>query len=233
MKPFLTATWSHLLNLTYRVPPALLQSHVPKGTSLEVQDGSAFVSLVAFDFLDTRVRGIRIPFHVNFPEINLRYYLRQGEQRGVAFLKEYVPRHAIAWVARGLYNEPYRATPMKSSVAVSEEDFSIRHTFRYQKVRNELVAHAGNTLSVPGPDSLIHFFKEHEWGYGTDHKGRTLCYQVKHPVWEVFDLRSWELAVDFGVLYGPEWAFLSEEEPYCACLAKGSRIEVYPPFLLT
>jgi uncharacterized protein len=210
MKPFLTATWSHLLNLTYRVPPALLQPHVPAGTTLEVQEGSAFVSLVAFDFLDTRVRGIKIPFHVDFPEINLRFYLRQGEQRGVAFLKELVPRPAIAWVARGLYNEPYEAARMISSLESSADGFTLRHAFRYRRRPYLIQAQAADSLSVPDAESIIHFFKEHEWGYGVDRKGRTLCYQVKHPVWEVFDLRS-----------------------FCACLAKGSKIEVYPPFLLT
>lgn len=233
MKPFLTATWSHLLNLTYAAPPELLLPHVPAGTTLEVQNGSAFVSLVAFDFLDTRVRGLRIPFHVNFPEINLRYYLRQGDRRGVAFLKELVPRHAIAWVARGLYNEPYEAAPMRSSIELAEDAFVLRHAFRYRKARHEIVARAAASLSVPDPGSQTHFFKEHEWGYGVDRKGRTLCYQVKHPVWEVYDLKSWELSVDFGAVYGAQWAFLAEAEPCCACLAKGSCIEVYPPFVLT
>ena len=233
MKPFLTATWSHLLNLTYEAPRDLLMRYVPAGTTLEVQNGRAFVSLVAFDFLDTRVRGLRIPFHVNFPEINLRYYLRQGDRRGVAFLKELVPRPAIAWVARGLYNEPYEATPMRSSIEPAEDAFLLRHAFRYRKARYEIRAQATDSLSVPEAGSQVHFFKEHEWGYGADRKGRTLCYQVKHPVWEVYGLQSWELSVDFGAVYGAPWAFLAGETPCCACLAKGSRIEVYPPFVLT
>ncbi len=233
MKPFLTATWSHLLNLTYEAPPELLLPHVPTGTTLEVQNGRAFVSLVAFDFLHTRVRGLRIPFHINFPEINLRYYLRQGDRRGVAFLKELVPRPAIAWVARGLYNEPYEAAPMQSSIELAADTFVLRHTFRYRKARHEILARATDSLSVPDAGSQVHFFKEHEWGYGTDRKGRTLCYQVKHPVWEVYDLQSWELSLDFGAVYGAQWAFLAAAKPCCACLAKGSRIEVYPPFVLT
>lgn len=233
MKPFLTARWSHLLNLTYRVPPDLLLSQVPAGTKLDIQGGSAFVSIVAFDFLKTRVKGIPIPFHINFPEINLRYYLHCGDKRGVAFLKELVPRSAIAWVARNQYNEPYESTPMTSRIQSQAKDrFSLQHDFKYGGSRHQISAEAGNRTSRPAADSIEHYFKEHEWGYGTDRKGRTLCYQVKHPVWEVFDLHGWELNMDIGKVYGPEWAFLNEEDPYCVCLAKGSKIEVYAPFLL-
>ena len=105
---FLTATWARLLNLTYGVDPKLLEPHVPPGVDLDVIDGQAFVSLVAFDFLDTKVKGIKLPFHVNFPEINLRYYLKYKGKTGVAFIKEFVPKFCIAFVADKIYNEPYR-----------------------------------------------------------------------------------------------------------------------------
>ena len=89
MKPFLTAEWKHLLNVTYRVPPELLIDKVPPGVELDIQDGTAFASVVAFDFLNTRVRGLTIPFHVNFPEINLRFYIKHQGKRGVMFWKEF------------------------------------------------------------------------------------------------------------------------------------------------
>ena len=42
-------------------------------------------------FLNTRVLGIQVPFHVNFEEVNLRFYVRyqdEGEwKRGVVLLK--------------------------------------------------------------------------------------------------------------------------------------------------
>ncbi len=48
-KPFLTAHWKNLLNLTYEVPPQLLESECPTGGELEVQEGKSFVSVVGFD----------------------------------------------------------------------------------------------------------------------------------------------------------------------------------------
>src|SRR3954469_20731239 len=110
--PFLTARWSNLCLLTYAVPPALLEPRLPPGLDLDLRDGQAFVSLVAFDFLDTRVLGVPWPGFRNFPEINLRFYARRGDERGVVFVREWVPQRLVAWLARTLYNEPYAAAAM-------------------------------------------------------------------------------------------------------------------------
>jgi uncharacterized protein YqjF (DUF2071 family) len=76
MKPdsarvFLTAEWRHLAMLNYIIDPALLKPLVPAGTELDFWGGQTYVSMVGFLFLNTRVRGIPIPFHRNFEEINL------------------------------------------------------------------------------------------------------------------------------------------------------------------
>src|SRR4051812_21173831 len=102
--PFLTAEWRNLFLATYAVPPPLLEPHLARGLSLDLRDGQAFVSLVAFEFLHTRVLGVPWPGYRNFGELNLRYYVRHVgkdgvEQRGVSFLREFVPRRLIAWLA--------------------------------------------------------------------------------------------------------------------------------------
>src|SRR6516225_5763311 len=111
-RPFLTARWTNLVLATYAVPPELLRPRLPLGLDLDLREGQAFVSLVAFDFRDTRVLGVPWPGYRNFPEINLRFYVRRGDERGVVFLREFVPKRLVAWLARLLYNEPYLAAPM-------------------------------------------------------------------------------------------------------------------------
>src|ERR1700759_5170164 len=122
---FLTAQWRHLCLITYAVDPARLLPYLPPGLELDTVDGEAFVSLVAFDFLDTRVLGIPWPGYRNFPEVNLRFYVRRGEERGVVFVRELVPARLIAWLARWLYNEPYAAIPMTSRADETDDSFSI------------------------------------------------------------------------------------------------------------
>src|SRR3989442_9486339 len=115
-RPFLTARWSKLAILTWEAPPALLEPHLPAGLELDRRDGAAFASLVAFDFLDTRVLGIPWPGFTRFPEVNLRFYVRRGERRGVVFIREFVPQAIVAWLARALYHEPYLGAPLERSV---------------------------------------------------------------------------------------------------------------------
>lgn len=225
---FLSARWANLFNLTYRVPPELLLPHVPQGTQLDIHGGCAFVSVVAFDFLETRVLGVPWPGYRNFPELNLRYYLKYGNQRGVAFLQEYVPRRLIAKTARALYNEPYDYAPMRSHV--SEDDATYSYELSLERGGR---THTLRVTTLPGAytpahDTLAHYFKEHQWGFGETRSGRTLCYRVEHEVWDVQDVQAYSLDLDFGLLYGPQWAFLNDEEPFCRVFAMGSPVKVFP-----
>ena len=122
---FLTAEWRRLVFLNYRIDPAVLQPFVPAHTELDIWNGTCYVSLVGFMFLDTRVKGIQIPFHVDFEEINLRFYVRRndpalGPKRGVVFVSEIVPKPAIAWVANGIYKEHYSWRPCGMNVRKRE-----------------------------------------------------------------------------------------------------------------
>src|SRR5271154_3596191 len=114
---FLTAEWRWLLMLNYAIDPAVLRPLVPAGVELDLWQGDALVSMVGFLFLGTRVLGVPVLWHRDFEEVNLRFYVRretpEGWRRGVTFVREIVPRLAIAVLARVLYNEPYVACPMR------------------------------------------------------------------------------------------------------------------------
>ena len=225
---FLTARWTHLVLANFPVPQSLLCSRVPPGLELDLRDGQAFVSLVFFDFLDTRVLGVPWPGFRNFSEINLRFYVRRGDERGVVFVREFVPQRFIAWMARTLYNEPYLAAPMASAVVVEPESICVEHSLSFAGRVHKMRAVAGPTAYVPKPESIETFFKEHHWGYGKTRSGRTLRYHVWHPIWEVYPLREVHLDLDWGALYGPEWAIMQNVQPASTVLAAGSAIAVYP-----
>src|SRR4029078_6426833 len=125
---FLTAEWRHLVMLNYAVEPALLAPLVPRGLELDQFAAITYVSVVGFLFLQTRGLGIPFPLQRNFEEVNLRFYVRQrapeGWRRGGVFLREIVPRRAIATLARLLYGEPYLAFPM--TCAIEEQAGHVR-----------------------------------------------------------------------------------------------------------
>jgi uncharacterized protein YqjF (DUF2071 family) len=183
---------------------------------------------VAFEFLDTRVFGVGWPGYRNFAELNLRFYVRRGDERGVVFVREFVPQRFVAWMARWLYNEPYLAAPISVTKTSSEEAISLHFLLKFAGRENHVRVTGGKPAFRPGDDSLEHYFKEEHWGYGVTRGGKPLKYEVSHPVWDVFPVRAYELDFDFGAVYGAEWAFLATQKPYSVALAAGSEIAVSP-----
>lgn len=231
-RPFLTARWTNLILLTYRLDPVMLHPFLPPGCTLDLLDGSAFASLVAFDFVDTRVLGIAWPGFIRFPEINLRFYVRFGPNRGVCFAREFVPQSAVARLARWFYNEPYKAMPMTSQVTRTADSLSIRHNLTAGGRENRLSVIASNQTTCPAPGSIECFFKEHEWGFGVSRRGKLIQYQVLHPVWNIHEVRSFELDWDWQAVYGPYWAPLQQMQPMSVLLAQGSAVKVFPRAVL-
>lgn len=227
MRKFLTARWEDLIMANYEVDGSLLRDRIPPGTDLDLHEGRCFVSLVGFMFRDTRVLGIPVPFHINFEEVNLRFYVNRetaGEvRRGVVFIKEIVPRFAIAAVARILYEEPYEAWQMSHERSGTHLSYS----WHKAQCKNELRVGIGENLGVPAAGSHGEFIIEHYWGYTKCGEDRTDEYKVEHPKWELFAVNNAQIDVDFGGTYGKEFAFLNGKKPYSILLAKGSEIAVY------
>lgn len=227
-KLFLQARWENLCLFTYSVSPDVLGPYLPDSLKADTINNKAFLSLVAFDFIDTKVKGIKIPFHVNFPEINLRFYVRNNEKRGVVFIREFVPRYFISLFANMLYNENYESIKMKSRIIVNNER-KVNHEITIGGKNFSIKLTAENKPYMPSEASLEHFFKEHEWGFAKSKSGETLIYRVEHPNWVVFPVKNYALNFDFGRIYGENWNFLNNEKPFNITLALGSEIKVFSP----
>jgi uncharacterized protein YqjF (DUF2071 family) len=225
---FLTAQWLHVLGVTYAVDEALLERHLPRGAQIDTLEGSPRVSIVAFHFRRTRLRGVPVPLHVNFGEINLRFYVRLHGRRAVVFIREFVSRPAISVVAKLAYNEPYRTIRMRDEVLARDDGLiGVRHRFG-RGLRNRLEAWADPEPVVPAEGSAAYWLTHHDLGVGRDRHGGARSYEVEHPVWALHELRSLEVDVDFAALYGDEWAFLADAEPSHATLAEGSGVSITP-----
>jgi uncharacterized protein YqjF (DUF2071 family)/predicted DCC family thiol-disulfide oxidoreductase YuxK len=236
-RAFLTAQWRDLLMLTYEIDPLVLEPLVPAGTVLDQWRGQTLVSVVGLRFKDTRVRGVAVPLHRDFDEVNLRFYVRRhlpdGElRRGVVFVRELVPRTAVAWLARLVYNEPYRAVPMRSATAGSAAG-RIVYEWRAGGGWQRLAATAIGTPVVPGPGSAAAFVTEHFWGYTRQRDGGTLEYEMAHPAWRVRQAEQPVLDADVAGLYGAAFVSALSGPPTSALIAEGSAVTVYAPRRLT
>jgi uncharacterized protein YqjF (DUF2071 family) len=237
-KVFLTAEWKHLTMLNYEIEPSVLASCIPSGTELDLWNGKVLVSVVGFLFLKTRVFGISVPFHRDFEEVNLRIYVRRkaddGWRRGVVFIKEIVPRAAIALTARKLYNEPYIALPMAHRI--EEERSAVKsaeYSWRFSGRQNSLKLTTRGEAQPLTEGSEAEFITEHHWGYNAQQDGSTLEYQVEHPRWRVYDVADAKLDCDAAGLYGEQFSDSLNRNPSSAFLAEGSAVTVYQGAQLT
>ncbi|MGD8860071.1 MAG: DUF2071 domain-containing protein [Myxococcales bacterium] len=229
-RAFLTARWVDLVMSSYEVDPAVLGPFVPAGTTLDPWNGRHFVSMVGFRFLDTRVMGVSVPLHRHFEEVNLRFYVRRQRddevRRGVVFLREIVPRRAIAGLANALYGERYLALPMTHERIEQEAGTTLVYRWKTGERWASLGARTTGAPSVPAPDSEEAFIAEHYWGYVRRPDGATLEYRVEHPPWAVWQADAPSFDCDVAAMYGAEFEPFLTGPPSSCFVAQGSDVIV-------
>ncbi len=248
---FLTAEWRKLIMAQYEVAPEVLLPHLPRGLELDLYQGRCFVSLVGFLFDRVRILGVPVPGHTRFEEVNLRYYVKRklpaeqaarektieaGYRRGVVFLSEIVPRHAITAVARALYGEAYSTAAMRRlwssqgpdarAVRHGEKPLEVHYEWKHKGLWQSVAVRTGNELQRMQPGSMEEFITEHYWGYTPQRAGGTAEYAVEHRRWEVYPVQEYRIAADFGSLFGPAFAGLGARAPDHVLLAEGAPVRI-------
>jgi hypothetical protein len=227
---FLTAEWNNLIMANYIVDPAILKQYTPPKTELDVYNGKVYVSLIGFMFEKTKLLGVSIPFHANFEEVNLRFYVRYNDngvwKRGAVFIKEIVPKPAISIIANTLYHEKYSTMRMKHFFNKNEQDINLGYHWKYNNKWNKLEATAAAAPLPMTSGSEEEFIAEHYWGYSKYNDATTFEYNVQHPAWQVYKVKHYLIDCDFEALYGKQFAFLQSLQPSSVFLAKGSPISI-------
>jgi len=232
--PFLRARWRHVAMLNFETDRSVLAELVPPGTELDEWEGRTCLSVVGFLFLDTRLLGLPIPFHRDFEEVNLRFYVRRradgGWRRGVVFVREIVPRAAVAFVARALYGERYLALPMDHVLTLAADKppriASASYGWTLRGRPHRLSVWVDGRPAPPAPGSHEQFIAEHHWGYCARRDGATTEYRVDHPPWGLVAASRAELDGDLAALYGERLAEPLRGRPVSAFLADGSEVTV-------
>ncbi len=230
MPTFLKAEWRKLAIVNYIVDPGILKPFIPYKTELDLYNGNCFVSLVGFMFLNTRVMGFKIPYHINFEEVNLRFYVKHRDEsgevkRGVVFIKEIVPKKAITYVANKLFNEKYETMLMKHEWAQSKERLNIAYFWGRYRWNSIWIESSQHPFNIPA-GSEEEFITEHYWGYANAGKSKTIEYEVAHPSWQLYPVRKCYVDVSFDRIYGEEFGFLRNQDIHSSYLAEGSLVKV-------
>tara|TARA_Y100001972_G_scaffold115656_1_gene152628 strand:- start:616 stop:1323 length:708 start_codon:yes stop_codon:yes gene_type:complete len=227
---FLSAEWRKLAIANYEVDPVILKPYLPPKTEPDIWQDTCYISLVGFMFLNTKLLGLPIPFHRNFEEVNLRFYVKhldgQSWKRGVVFIKEIVPKPALTFVANIIYKEHYHTMKMDHSWSEHQNKRTVKYFWASHRTINSFEVIAELDSVEIAPDSETEFITEHYWGYTKANERESFEYEVTHPKWRAYNVLKHDIQVDFASVYGKSFDFLNNLEPKSVMLAEGSEITV-------
>ncbi len=227
---FLKAEWRKLAIANFVVDPEILKEYLPAGTELDFWEDKCYISLVGFMFKNTKLLGAKIPYHVNFEEVNLRFYVKRKVnnkwRRGVVFIKEIVPKPALAIIANTIYRENYESLPMTHSWTEELYSRSVEYKWKRKSQWQGFMVKAEKQSSEIIQGSEAQFITEHYWGYVQINEKRSNEYEVSHPEWRAYRVIDFNISVDFGLTYGEKFSFINKLQPSSVMLAEGSEIAV-------
>jgi uncharacterized protein len=232
---FLSASWEYLIMFNYEVDPRVLEKHIPPGTEIDYFEGKSLVSIVGFLFNKTKVLGMHWPFHINFEEANLRYYIKRLDgtawKRGVGFVSEIVPKPLVAGLANLLYNEHYSTARMDHQVVETPGNLKVEYSWQKRNQhRNVIRVNANPALQDIPAGSEAEFIFEHYYGYNQLSPTKTIEYAVNHPRWQIYPVKNFFIDCDIERLYGKEFVpYISNRQPHSVFLARGSSVTVKMP----
>jgi uncharacterized protein YqjF (DUF2071 family) len=233
---FLRARWENLVMVNFEADPSILLPHLPPYTLLDTFKNKTLVSVVGFMFNDTNVFGLRWPYHTNFEEVNLRFYVKHFDgktwKRGVVFISEIVPSPIIAFIANKLYHENYTAKRMSHSALLQNDELLLSYKWKHLNKWNSLEVSAETSLTDIKRESEEEFIFEHYWGYNKYNETTTIEYGVEHNVWQVQRVKEWKLDCDVESLYGKQFVSYLSAKPTSVFLAKGSEVLIRKPVFI-
>lgn len=233
MKKFLKANWKNLIMINFEVSKDLLISYLPKGTEIDMWNKKAYVSLVAFLFDKTKIAGFPAVGNQKFEELNIRFYVKKvegkKEKRGVAFIREIVPKPLVTGLANLCFSEHYKTLKMGHKTiyfdSTKKEIKNIEYTVEKNGV-HRVSARLTPELIDLSEGSFEEFIAEHYWGYSRVNDRKTIEYEVQHPKWQIYNGAKVSYQCDFKSLYGNKWGFLNTQVPVSMFVAKGSEVSV-------
>ncbi len=229
MKKFMKAKWQNIVMVNYEVAEEVLTPYLPYGVTLDAFEGKCYVSLVGFRFVDSKIFGIPIPIFGSFDEVNLRFYVKQKDEketkRGVVFIGELVPYKIVSIMANALYYENYSTAKMNSTISIKDNEKHLKYTLGANEESHISVKCSTSKIEMP-EGSHLQYIYEHYYGYTTKNANETLAYRVNHPVWQANEVIDYDIKYNFKDMYGAAFEFLNTQKPHSVYNAEGSEIDI-------
>jgi uncharacterized protein YqjF (DUF2071 family) len=174
--------WHDLLFLHWPVPENLVRPLVPAGLELDRFDGRTWIGVVPFYMTGVRPRIGSKVFAFDFPEVNVRTYVRRNGRLGVWFFSLDAGHRLAVLAARCFFHLPYEFATMSSSCSGNLVDF------RSRRVSTPNVEIAGRYKPIGEPfrsvqGSLEYWLTERYCLFSVNKRGDIFFGEVHHPPW--------------------------------------------------
>ena len=224
----LTCEWRKLAFANYIVPPEIVEKLLPAYTKLDYFNGNCFVSLVGFQFKNVEIADVKVPFHSDFEEINLRFYVKRFDgahwRKGTVFISEITDKAALSILANTMFHENYQTLPTKQEVQQTSEELKAKYSWQFNNEWQHIEVKSDLIASPLPKDSEAEFLLQRPWGYGRHNEEETNEYKVSHPEWPIYGVKEYSIKIDFAKVFGPEFSILSSAVPHSVILAEGSSV---------
>lgn len=220
-EPLFVADWLRVVFIHYEVPAQELQSDVP--FELDLFDGKAYVSLVAFTMRRMRPRrGGRIAAWLLRPiasndYLNVRTYVRHRGEPGIYFLKEWMNNPFSSWLGPWTFGLPYR---------FGELDYH-NHITPHGLVREQsggpcLAYNAELPVQAfaPCPESSVDEFLLERYTAFTCHGRKRRFFRIWHPPWPQTRIN---VSVSDSRLIKETWTWFARAKLLSANYSPGAR----------
>lgn len=218
-EPMFYARWDRAVFIHYAADAAVLQRDIP--FELDLRDGRAFVSIVAFTLARMRPRlGGRLGEWLFKPIathefLNVRTYVRHRGEPGIYFLAEWLSNPLSVHLGPRTFGLPYKFGRLSYGHARVRGD--IRGTVEAREGRLTYQGDVADSSFAPGePGSLTEFMLERYTAF-TQQRKRARFFRVWHSPWEQAPAeievtadtlmastgRWWKTAESIGANYSP------------------------------
>lgn len=176
--PVMFQNWFRLSFLHWPCDPALLQARLPDGLAIDTVQQRAWVGLTPFHLMGLRPPFLpAVPGWSDFPEVNLRTYVRGPAGPGIWFFSLDAASAAAVLGARLTYGLPYYWSRMSVHARGRNR---IEYTSTRAGATVDITVDVGKALAQP--DDLVLFLTERYRLY-TWFLGRLATAPVEHEPW--------------------------------------------------
>ena len=183
----LSMQWTDLAFLHWPVPKEALQPLLPEGLEVETFDGDAWLGIVPFVMRKTRIRCMpAIPGAHDFPELNVRTYVRHGDKRGVWFFSLDAASKLAVTGARATFGLPYfRAEMEVEQRGMLTSYVSRRIDDRGPPARFAAGYCSGGSSRAAAEGTLEHFLVERYCLFAEGRDGQLRVGEIAHAPWQI------------------------------------------------